>query len=244
MRKRTAAERSRDTKRAWKREPWRRRQMSRLFRHLWQQPGYRRRQVDAARRLWSDPERRRRTSEALKRAWARSPARRRRTAQQMKQQWRNPSYRRQRVAGMKGRLRDITVRRRMSAAQQRVWRTPGYCQRMSRILRRAWRACSPRRRAQRIAIAKRSLGPSLGARSLHRLLGDGWVLEFWTPHGPLDVANPAHMVAIEVDGADHDRPKQQRRDRQKERGLRRLGWTILRVSEADCRGLRMKGVSK
>jgi very-short-patch-repair endonuclease len=43
------------------------------------------------------------------------------------------------------------------------------------------------------------------------------------------------QIAIEVDGPDHDKPKQRQRDRRKTQRLVRLGWTVFRVSEAGCR---------
>jgi len=121
----------------------------------------------------------------------------------------------------------------MSAAMQRVWQSPGYKRRLSRILKRRWHS-NPKRYAERVAISRRNLGPSDGAKRLHAILGDGWYLEHFTPHGPLDVANPTLMIAIEVDGAEHRRPHIQRRDQQKTRALSKIGWTVVRLPEASC----------
>jgi hypothetical protein len=67
--------------------------------------------------------------------------------------------------------------------------------------------------------------------------GTGWFLEFWTAYGTIDVANPTSRVALEVDGNDHRKPLQRRRDRRKQRGLARLGWTVHRLDERKCRSL-------
>ena len=65
-------------------------------------------------------------------------------------------------------------------------------------------------------------------------LGPGWLIEHWTSVGYIDVAHPEFHIAIEVDDIGHRRPSRQERDRQKQRRLRRLGWTVFHVSEAGC----------
>jgi very-short-patch-repair endonuclease len=59
----------------------------------------------------------------------------------------------------------------------------------------------------------------------------------WTPAGFVDVANPTERIAIEVDGPEHSQPKNRKRDREKERDLRRLGYDVYRVCEFKCRAL-------
>jgi len=127
------------------------------------------------------------------------------------------------------------MRQRLLDGIRRRWSDPAYRRRMARMLKRRWRDEAFRCRV--LPLIRHNLGPSRGAQALHAWLGDGWALEWWTPHGPIDVAHPQLKLAIEVDGCDHQKPKQQCRDRQKERGLRRLGWTVFRVSEAGCREL-------
>jgi hypothetical protein len=46
----------------------------------------------------------------------------------------------------------------------------------------------------------------------------------------LDLANPKHMLAIEIDGASHGLLKRQAQDRKKEDFLRTLGWMVLRFT--------------
>jgi very-short-patch-repair endonuclease len=50
----------------------------------------------------------------------------------------------------------------------------------------------------------------------------------------VDVAHPEMRIAIEVDDIGHRRPRIRQRDRRKMRRLRRLGWSVFRVSEAGC----------
>jgi hypothetical protein len=179
--------------------------------------------------------RRRRISTALKRLW-RSRSRHQHIAAAMRRQWQDPHYRQLRVEHMKGHWRNPATRRRMSAASTRRWRDSVHRRKLVRALTKAWQ--NPARRAARCAVSRRNLGPSVGAFALQSALGNGWLLECWTPAGPIDVAHPTMRLAIEVDDVSHRRPTKQRRDRQKERQLRRLGWTVFRVSEAACHLLR------
>jgi hypothetical protein len=178
--------------------------------------------------------RRLRISKAMKRKW-REPGRRQRLARWMTRQWQDPAYRRARVRTMKGHWRNDATKRRMSRAFKRRWRDPAHRRKMIRALTKAWR--DPATRKRRIPISTRNLGPSQGARRLHRILADGWFLEFYTPHGFIDIANPIEHIAIEVDGIDHRKPVQRRRDERKQRGLIRDGWTVHRVDEYRCRAL-------
>ena len=123
---------------------------------------------------------------------------------------------------------------------KRRWQDPKHRRKLVSGLKHAW-SRDLVRRAERAAIARRNLGPSIGAIALHTLLGAGWLLEVWTPAGPVDVAHPGMRLAIEVDDISHRRPLQRLRDRQKVRHLRRLGWTVFRVSEYGCRALMQQG---
>lgn len=179
--------------------------------------------------------RRLRIAKALRKLW-RNRARRDRLARLMRRQWRDPRYRRRQVARMKGWHATPTTRRRMSLAFKRRWRDPAHRKKLIRALTKAWRGPVAIRR-RRVAIARHNFRPSRGARRLHRLLGEGWFIEFYTPHGPIDIANPAERIAIEVDGIDHQKPAQRRHDRKKDGALRRRGWTVYRLCEYKCRAL-------
>jgi very-short-patch-repair endonuclease len=45
-------------------------------------------------------------------------------------------------------------------------------------------------------------------------------------------------LAIEVDGPEHQRPRQRLIDQRKARALRRLGWSVFRISEDVARVFR------
>lgn len=49
----------------------------------------------------------------------------------------------------------------------------------------------------------------------------------------LDLADPDRLVGIEVDGASHSASERKAQDRKKEAFLAGLGWTVLRVTNAD-----------
>ena len=49
-------------------------------------------------------------------------------------------------------------------------------------------------------------------------------------HYKIDLADPEHKIAIEVDGNSHDSLKRQAQDRKKEEKLSALGWEVLRVT--------------
>jgi hypothetical protein len=228
-------------KRVWSRNPLRRKRASHRLRSLWRNAVFRRRRSEAARGRMQSPAIRRRISNALTHLW-RNRNRRYRMSLLMQRRWRNPRYRRLCIEAMQGKWRNATTRRRMSLAFKRRWRDPRHRQKLVRALTRAWR--DPVRRAHRGRISRRNLGPSLGAFTLQSALGAGWLLECWTAAGPIDVAHPGMRLAIEVDDIGHRRPKQQRRDRQKEQQLKHLGWTVFRVSEAGCQALGLSGGTK
>src|SRR5207249_9804833 len=77
--------------------------------------------------------------------------------------------------------------RRKPAAKCRLrsgrrWRDPLHRRKMIQSLRRAWQ--DPTRRAHRIRVACRNLGPPRGAFAL-QALGAGWYVERLTPGWPL-----------------------------------------------------------
>jgi len=234
-------QRARTMRRVWKNDPKRRQRQSAFFLKLWQRPAYRRKVVKAQTGLRRSDTTKRRLSIAMKAVWRR-PSYRRRVVGIITERWRDPLVRRRHSESIQRLWHTSAYRDKQLKGQRAIWSDPKHRRKMAALVKRRWR--DPAFRERMLSIARRNIGPSQGSQRLHHALGDGWVLEFWTPHGPVDIANPQARIAIEVDGADHDRPKQQRRDRQKERNLRRLGWTVLRVSEADCRGLHKKGVSK
>ena len=164
---------------------------------------------------------------------AQDPARRRRVSQLLKRWWRDPAYRRRRKQAALRQGADPLMRRRTSRKLKARWQNPAYRRRMRRALRRGWR--DHPRWHERTAAVCANLGPSLGAQYLRAALGDGWVIEHWTRAGVVDVAHPALRIAIEVDDIGHRRPQRIARDRRKECQLRRLGWTVFRVSEAGFR---------
>ena len=223
---------------------------SRAMKLRWRNPAFRTAMSELSKRSWGDPASRRRRIRRMR--GPKSVAHRRRIGAAMKRAWQRPAFRQQMVAMMARRSRSPLSRRRRSQAAirqwanpmirqrlldgiRRRWSDPAYRRRMARMLKRRWR--DEAFRCRMLPAIRRNLGPSRGAQALHAWLGDGWALEWWTPHGPIDVALPQLKLAIEVDGCDHQKPKQQHRDRQKERGLRRLGWTVFRVSEDGCREL-------
>ena len=52
-------------------------------------------------------------------------------------------------------------------------------------------------------------------------------------HYLIDLAYPHGEVAVEVDGRSHNTVKQRRRDRRKDRILRKLGWKVFRFSNQE-----------
>jgi len=61
-----------------------------------------------------------------------------------------------------------------------------------------------------------------------------WVMVRGVPTYRLDLAYPAHRVAIEYDGqAFHDSPEQGARDQARRRWLRDNGWTVIVVRRED-----------
>jgi hypothetical protein len=155
--------------------------------------------------------------------------------------------------GFDGRVHSVETKRRMTKAAKLRWSRPSnqselkrrmkstvyrlYRQKMSRLMYRRW--AGPKFKLQMIRTHKESghyPQPSLGARKLKRLLGRGWKLEHWVWKGiAIDIAHPKLKLAIEVDGKSHGKEIQKKQDRQRDKVLRKLGWTVFRVSEDGCR---------
>lgn len=67
-----------------------------------------------------------------------------------------------------------------------------------------------------------------------------WVTVRGVPTYRLDLAYPAHRLAIEYDGREfHESPEQQARDRERRRWLRDHGWTVIVVTKDDFSGVRL-----
>lgn len=88
-------------------------------------------------------------------------------------------------------------------------------------------------------------GPTEPQRQLSLALGPEWVLELVVPtkiprgegyptHYKIDLAHPAHMIAIEVDGPSHASFAVRERDEKKDAFLQERGWSVLRVSNAEA----------
>ena len=61
-----------------------------------------------------------------------------------------------------------------------------------------------------------------------------WVTVNGVPTYRLDLAYPAHRVAVEYDGREfHDSPEQRARDAARRRWLREHGWTVIVVTKDD-----------
>lgn len=77
---------------------------------------------------------------------------------------------------------------------------------------------------------------------LSKVLGEDWVFNYAVGLGgrfpgyptnyKVDFGNPRTKVAIEVDGSSHNCLQQRAKDRKKEKKLAELGWSVLRVSNA------------
>ena len=85
-------------------------------------------------------------------------------------------------------------------------------------------------------------GLTMPQQSLLLALGSGWIPELAAPvtdskcphaHWLIDIANPDHMIAIEVDGTSHQSIAVRERDRRKTEQLTQQGWTVLRFTNAE-----------
>src|SRR5574344_352240 len=77
---------------------------------------------------------------------------------------------------------------------------------------------------------------------LYRRLGEGWFLELpirtmrkspYPTNYKVDIGNPSLMIAIEIDGDGHRRPKQMQLDKKKTDLLEQLGWKVLRFTNQE-----------
>lgn len=84
--------------------------------------------------------------------------------------------------------------------------------------------------------------------ALLRLLSKGWAPEHSVMTGParaagdayhykIDLAHPIWMIAVEIDGGSHGTLVAQARDKRKDVALRRCGWKVLRLSNAEALSL-------
>jgi hypothetical protein len=104
---------------------------------------------------------------------------------------------------------------------------------------------SPEPRAKAIEALRRqgfrtlNGGNGTGATLPQKLLAEalGWPVEHVVrtghrspTHYKLDVANPAPMICVEVDGLSHRAKAVKTRDARKDAFLKSLGWTVLRFS--------------
>jgi hypothetical protein len=82
---------------------------------------------------------------------------------------------------------------------------------------------------RRVLLALRDAGVPRPAANRSVRLDDGSGLE-------VDLVWPTQRVAVEVDGeAVHAHPAAMRRDRERDRALRRAGWTIVRIAEREVK---------
>ena len=121
--------------------------------------------------------------------------------------------------------------------KMRVSRTAESWAQYSKKLKRKW--ADPKFKQRRQALGFSRGRPTKPQKMLGRALPAGWSMEHSinlkrTEHPrtySVDWGNPSTKVAIEVDGPSHQcNAAQIACDRRKERVLKRLGWTVLRVT--------------
>ncbi len=147
--------------------------------------------------------------------------------------WRNPTYRAQVIRGATNyhRNRPKEVQKRMLAAQQ----TPNIRKFRSAMMTNTW---ARRTRTQKDAVLKNLIGrPSPEQILLGRVLPKEWVMEHCISRKRyrVDWANVERRMAIEVDGENHNETAVRKEDAIKERALKRLGWTVFRITNAEVR---------
>ena len=147
--------------------------------------------------------------------------------------WRDPSYR-ARVTCKLSKYhsnRPKEVQERMLAAQQ----TPSLRKFRSTMMKKTW---AQRTRRQKNAVLKNLIGcPTPEQILLGQVLSKEWVMEHCVSRKRyrVDWANVNRHIAIEVDGENHNETAVKKEDARKERVLRRLGWTVLRITNAEVR---------
>ena len=147
--------------------------------------------------------------------------------------WRDPTYRARVVSGVTNyhRNRPKEVQERMLAAQQ----TPNIRKFRSAMMTDTW---ARRTRTQKNAVLKNLIGrPSPEQILLGRVLPKEWVMEHCISRKRyrVDWANVERRIAIEVDGENHNETAVRKEDALKERALKRLGWTVFRITNAEVR---------
>ena len=124
----------------------------------------------------------------------------------------------------------------------RASRTAESWARSSKKLKQKWADPKFKRRRQALGFSRGR--PTEPQKMLGKVLPDGWSMEYSInlkrtacPRTySVDWGNPYTKTAIEVDGPNHQSNVAQiARDRRKECTLRRRGWTVLRITNAEVR---------
>jgi hypothetical protein len=139
------------------------------------------------------------------------------------------------------------------------WSDDDYRKRVSRLISKAqklqdisgrvrqdWQNLNERDRQHRMQGLHKGSGNHSDAQvRLKRLLGSGWLFEYPVGTGSggirkgmpsayrLDLANPEKRINIEVDGTSHRYRNQSKKDKRRDRFLRRKGWRIIRIQNKD-----------
>jgi very-short-patch-repair endonuclease len=78
--------------------------------------------------------------------------------------------------------------------------------------------------------AEHSLEPAIAALGVRYR----WQHPVWSARAFLDFALPDQMIAVEVDGPDHSQPAKKAKDAERTRRLEKLGWTVIRLTNAQA----------
>jgi hypothetical protein len=156
-------------------------------------------------------------------------------------------------------LRKKTSTRCRRCENTRRWSDPSYKKRVGRRISRSTDSSAIRRRMRKFwsetETEKRQhrsrglwKGPEISKsqRHMRRLLGRGWRFEYAVGTGQgavkhrglpcrylLDLAHPSKRINIEVDGDTHRTTTQKKKDRRRDRFLRKQEWEIIRISNRD-----------
>lgn len=218
---------------------------SELLSELWEDPEFRQDCRDRAKAYWSDPEHRKHLSRCFKRAWTKkrhkehSRRMRKRNAELLK----DPKYRRRLqknlLVGFKNREHREKTIRALTTWYKKRFKDPAFRRKWRKIRRKALKKQWNDAEFQKLMVESwkkcGSLQSSKAQRSVHRRLCRagicGFKINYRVKVYSLDIANPLLMLCIEIDGPYwHDKVKgHKKRDRKRDRKLRRLGWKILRV---------------
>lgn len=167
----------------------------------------------AAERSWRDPVKRRNRVKAVERSWRRREVRRNHSLAQVRA-WKDPQHRVSWLTGREKAFKRPEVRKRLSLVAKRRWkrREPGWTD-----------------------PSKTAFGPSGTQRFLRRRLQKAGIrglrLEYRAGRYSIDIGHPPTMTAIECDGYPftHRSSKSRRHDKKRDRFLRELGYTVIRV---------------